>query len=205
MSRVALFGGIGGGNASPVYQPELFRFDGVKPLPSTAARTVPRGRQLEHPGHTPAVRLEGRYVPDMEQWQIPAFPQIICFDLDATTNAATILTSAPITTPSIIKEMLLRVQAGSNPIETQVCLSNTIIDTDAQFEAMPLIFKLAPANQTHIDPLTITGGSFSTGEWQMKLNMPLPNGPRNRIAIRIFNTDQATAWLVHYEFRIEPL
>ncbi len=205
MSRVALFGGIGDGNASPVYQPELFRFNGVKPLPSTAARTVPRERQLEHPGHTPAVPLDGRSIPAMEPWQIPLTPHLICFNISAVALSTEYHISPRIGTPSVLTMMIVNVVGIASYVGLQMVLASDVIATDAQILASPKIFTYGPEAADRETPLRAVSYVSTNFQESYPLNYHIPNGPRNRVVLRIRNADPSAVLTLRVQIHVQPL
>jgi len=195
----------GGGAPSPTYSDELARAGGLMRQPPTLARLTPRPRPLQHIGHTPAVPLVGRFVPNMDQQQIPAFPQVFVFYVSVATGVIERHTSPVLPTPSLITEITLKTNTPAQVGAIQLALTNTVIASDAEFAACPLIFKLAPETMTYIQPYFVEQLASTTPHFVIPLNTPLPNGPRNRICARVANLGVVVVYNIIITVTVHPL
>ena len=194
----------GQGNTSPVYNPELSRFNGwARQLP-TLVRLPSRGRALDHPAHTPAQPLAGRTIPEFAFHQVPPFPQQITMEIFAPSGATAYYNTHRLPTPCILTKLFAWWLADAIEPWIQVGISPNLVTSDAQFHASALIFKSQPYRNEPMEPIADDASTLVRQQLNFDLNIPIPAPPKNILTIRIHNTGSENI-VGFFAFHCQPL
>ena len=194
----------GQGNPSPVYNPELSRFNGwARQLP-TLVRLPSRGRALDHPAHTPAQPLAGRAIPEFAFHQVPPAPHQVVIEAHTIGGATNYYNSSRLPTPCIISKLLWwHLLDATNPY-VQIALSTNPVAAAGPFAQSTPLFQSqglwVDPDEAIADQATITHAAPLTFD----LNIPINSPPKNIISIRV-NNHGAEPCVEFFAFHIQPL
>jgi len=194
----------GQGNPSPVYNPELTRFNGWARQTPTLTRTPARGRALEHPAHTPARPLAGRSIPEMAMHQVPPFAHQITFAAGVAGGLTAYFNSPRLPTPCRLTKLFCWWWPDAIEIHIQAALSPNPVTTDAQMSASSLILKAALPYTNPLQPVADVATLTARSQLNFDLNLIVPAPPRNIITLRLRNND-LEPFQGYFAFHIEPL
>ena len=194
----------GEGNPSPVYNPELSRFNGwARQLP-TLVRLPSRGRALDHPAHTPAQPLAGRALPEFAFHQVPPAPHQLVIEAHTGGGATNYFNSSRLPTPCIISKLLWwHLPADINPY-VQIALSTNPVTAAGPFGQGTLLFQ---SQGLWTDTDEAIGDQVIlnyTAPLTFDLNIPINSPPKNIISVRVHNL-AAENCIDFFAFHIQPL